>query len=106
MATSAGRTSVGNLSPSDDESVSDEDVVVVLDYESEEVSADVFTGSDSKKEESSGYTMTSAREWYRIDHDSSPARPPWFAFKGSLRVTITVSCPPQPLKFFDAYFAD
>ncbi|KAL1414057.1 hypothetical protein MTO96_012177 [Rhipicephalus appendiculatus] len=72
MATSAWRTRAGNLSPSDDESAIDEDVVVVFDSSSEEDSDGVFTGSDSEEEEeSSDDTMASAREWYRIDPDSS-----------------------------------
>ncbi|KAH7978045.1 hypothetical protein HPB49_004308 [Dermacentor silvarum] len=56
-----------------DESVSDEDVVVMFDSSSEEDSDDVFTDSDSEAEESSDDTMASAREWYQIDPDSIPA---------------------------------
>ncbi|KAH7949495.1 hypothetical protein HPB49_011466 [Dermacentor silvarum] len=89
-----------------DESASDEDVVVVFDSSSEEDSDDVFTGSDSEEEESSDDTMASTHEWYRIDPDSIPARPPRFEFKGSPGVTITVSSHPQPLELFEAYFDD
>ncbi|KAH6944012.1 hypothetical protein HPB50_001168 [Hyalomma asiaticum] len=89
-----------NINQADDESASDEEVVVVFDSSSEEDSDDVFTGSDSEEEESSDDTMASAREWYRIDPDSIPARPPRFEFKGSPGVTITVSSPPQPLELF------
>ncbi|KAH6938411.1 hypothetical protein HPB50_009141 [Hyalomma asiaticum] len=92
-------------SSNDDESASDEDVVVVFDSSSED-SDDVFTGSDSEEEESSDDTMASAHEWYRIDLDRIPARPPRFEFKGSPGVTITVSSPPQPLELFEAYFDD
>lgn len=106
MATSAWRTRAGDLSPSDDESASDEDVVVMFDSSSEEDSDGVFTGSDSEEEESSDDKMASAREWYRIDPDSIPARPPRFEFKGSPGVTITVSSPPQPVELFEAYFDD
>lgn len=91
MATSAWCTRAGDLSPSDDETTSDEDVVVVFDSSSEADSDGVFAGSDSEEEESSDDKMASAREWYRIDPDSIPARPPRFEFKGSPGVTITVS---------------
>ncbi|KAH7974063.1 hypothetical protein HPB49_009409 [Dermacentor silvarum] len=106
MATSARRTRAGNLSPSADESASDEDVVVMFDSSSEEDSDDVFTDSDSEAEESSDDRMASAREWYRIDPYIIPARPPLFELKGSPGVTITVSSPPQPLELIKAYFYD
>ncbi|KAH7937192.1 hypothetical protein HPB49_008602 [Dermacentor silvarum] len=100
MAASARRTRAGHLSPSDDESASDGDMVVMFDSSSEEDSDDVFTDTDSEAEESSDDTMASAREWYRIDPDSIPARPPWFELKGSPGVMITVSSPPQQLEIF------
>ncbi|KAH7960506.1 hypothetical protein HPB49_020670 [Dermacentor silvarum] len=106
MATSTRRTRAGNISPSDDEGASDEDVVVMFDSSGEEESDEVFTDSDSEAEESSDDTMATAREWYRIDPDSIPARPPWFELKGSPGVTITVSSPPQQLEIFEAYFDD
>ncbi|KAH7973577.1 hypothetical protein HPB49_002806 [Dermacentor silvarum] len=91
---------MGNLSPSDEESASDEDMVVMFDSSSEEDSDDIFTDSDSEAEESSDDTMASAREWYRTDPDSIPARPPRFELKGSPGVTITVTSPPQQRQIF------
>ncbi|KAL3210856.1 hypothetical protein MRX96_008599 [Rhipicephalus microplus] len=82
MASSVRRSDAENLPSSDDESESDKDATVVFYSSSEEDSDDVFTDSDSEGEDSSDDTMASSREWFRIDLDNIPARPPRFDFRG------------------------
>ncbi|KAH8042574.1 hypothetical protein HPB51_024627 [Rhipicephalus microplus] len=74
-----------------DESESDKDATVVFYSSSEEDSDDVFTDSDSEGEDSSDDTMASSREWFRIDLDNIPARPPRFDFRGFRGLKITIS---------------
>lgn len=106
MASSVRRSDAENLPSSDDESESDKDATVVFYSSSEEDSDDVFTDSDSEGEDSSDDTMASSREWFRIDLDNIPARPPRFDFRGFTGLKITVSSPPHPLELFEAYFDD
>ncbi|KAL3205071.1 hypothetical protein MRX96_011386 [Rhipicephalus microplus] len=95
MASSVRRSDAENLPSSDDESESDKDATVVFYSSSEEDSDDVFTDSDSEGEDSSDDTMASSREWFRIDLDNIPARPPRFDFRGFTGLKITVSSPPS-----------
>ncbi|KAH8026148.1 hypothetical protein HPB51_016459 [Rhipicephalus microplus] len=91
MASSVRRSDAGNLPSSDDESESDKDATVVFYSSSEEDSDDVFTDSDSEGEDSSDDTMACSREWFRIDLDNIPARPPRFDFRGFTGLKITIS---------------